>query len=250
MALVRSVVITFAAAVLAAGATGAPLRVAAHTACSKADTGCIEMRMHWDFARIDKPPIGKDGTLAVRGRLGKGEVEAYRLALSTLPSAGLDLGEVAYLGRSREGRPIIMTDKGPLAIETRGVHVGRGAAVVVVNTKTRKVWRNYMGGLAGATYVVAGAGRIGVLTKTGVCLSPPMARPGTLQAVDHCGTGVPKPAAGLAFSERIGGAISAAPDADLALIRKLLPHTAEFDDETLRTKIGRIDKDHLVVTPW
>jgi len=250
MALVRSVVIAFATAALAAGALGAPLRLAAHTACSKADTGCLEMRMHWDFARTDKPPIGVDGTLAVRGRLGAGEVDAYRLALSTLPSAGLDLGEVAYLGRSRDGLPMIMTDKGPLTIETRGVHVGRGGAVVVVNTKTRKVWRNYMGGLAGATYVVAGAERIGVLTKTGLCLSPPMARPGTLKTVAHCGSGVPKPVAGLAFSERIAGAIAPAPDADLAMIRKLLPQTADLDDETLHTKIGRIDKDHLVVTPW
>lgn len=250
MVLVRSVLITFATAALAAGALGAPLRLAAHTACAKGATGCVEMRMHWDFARTDKPPIGTDGTLAVRGRLGKREVDAYRLALSTLPSAGLDLGEVAYLGRSRDGRPIIMTDKGPLAIDTRGVHVGRGGAVVVVNTKTRRLKRSYMGGLAGATYVIAGADRVGVLTRTGMCLSPPMARPGALKAVAHCGTGAPKPAAGLAFSERVGGAIAAAPDADLALIRKLLPQTAEFDDETLRTKIGRIDKDHLVVTPW
>jgi hypothetical protein len=250
MVLVRSVLITVATAALAAGALAAPLRLAAHTACAKDATDCVEMRMHWDFARTDKPPVGADGALAVRGRLGKGEVEAYRLALSTLPSAGLDLGEVAYLGRSRDGRPIVMTDKGPLTIETRGVHVGRGGAVVVVNTKTRKVWRSYMGGLAGATYVIAGAGRIGVLTRAGACLSPPMARPGALKAVAHCGSGAPQPIAGLAFSERVAGAVAGAPEADLALIRKLLPQTAEFDDETLRTKIGRIDKDHLVVTPW
>lgn len=250
MALVRSVVILFATAAMAAGALGAPLRLAAHTACSKTDTGCLEMRMHWDFARTDKPPIGADGTLAVRGRLGKGEVEAYRLALSTLPSAGLDLGEVAYLGRSRDGLPMILTDRGPLTIETRGVHVGRGGSVVIVNTKSRSVKRTYMGGLAGATYVIAGANRIGVLTKTGVCLTPPMARPGALKAVDHCGSGAAKPVAGIAFSERVAGAIVPAPDADLALIRRIMPQTADLDDETLHSKIGRIDKDHLVVTPW
>jgi hypothetical protein len=250
MVLVRSVLFTFASAALAAGALGAPLRLAAHTACAQDATGCVEMRMHWDFARTDKPPIGADGMLAVRGRLGKGDAEAYRLALSTLPSAGLDLGEVAYLGRSRDGLPMIMTDKGPLTIETRGVHVGRGGAVVIVNTKTRSVKRYYMGGLAGATYVIAGASRIGVLTKTGACLSPPMARPGALKAVDHCGSIAPKPVVGLAFSERVAGAIAPAPDADLALIRKLLPQTADLDDETLHTKIGRIDNDHLVVTPW
>jgi hypothetical protein len=250
MVLVRSVLFTFASAVLAAAALGAPLRLAAHTVCAKDATDCVEMRMHWDFARTDKPPIGADGTLAVRGRLGKGEVDAYRLALSTLPSAGLDLGEVAYLGRSRDGLPMIMTDKGPLTIETRGVHVGRGGAVVIVSTTSRSVKRYYIGGLAGATYVIAGANRIGVLTKTGACLTPPMGRPGALKPVAHCGSGAPKPVTGLAFSERVAGAITPAPDADLALIRKLLPQTADLDDETLHTKIGRIDKDHLVVTPW
>ncbi|NOT40115.1 MAG: hypothetical protein HOP13_06460 [Alphaproteobacteria bacterium] len=250
MMLVRSAVIMFATTALAAGALGAPLRIVAHTACANDVTVCVEMNMHWDFARTDKPPIGADGMLAVRGRLGKGEVEAYRLALSTLPSAGLDLGEVAYLGRSHDGLPVIMTDKGPLTVETRGVHVGRGGAVVIVNTKARGVKRYYMGGLAGATYVIAGASRIGVLTKRGACLSPPMARPGALKTVAHCGSGAASPATGLAFSEPLAGAITPAPDADLALIRKLLPQTADFDDETLRTKIGRIDKEHLVVTPW
>lgn len=249
MALVRSVIITFATAALAATAPGAPLRLAAHTACAKDATGCVEMNMHWDFARTDKPPINADGTLAVRGRLGKSDVDAFRLALSTLPSAGLDLGVVAYLGRSHDGRPVIMTDKGPLAIETRGVQVGRGGAVVVVNTKTRKVKREYLGGLVGATYVILGANRIGVLTKAGKCLSPPTARPGELKAVGHCDlTG--KSTTLLAFSERVVGSVTPAPDADLALVRKLLPQTADLDDETLHTKIGRIDKDHLVVTPW
>ena len=250
MALVRSVVIAFATAALAAGAAGAPLRLTAHTVCAKDAGGCIEMHMHWDFARVDKPPIGADGTLAVRGRLNDGEVDAYRLALSTLPSAGLDLGDVAYLGRSHDGRPVIMTDKGPLAIETRGVQVGRGGSVVIVNTRARSVKRAYIGGLAGATYVIAGANRIGVLTRAGMCLSAPTTRPGTLKPVALCGSGVPKPVAGLAFSERVAGAVAPAPDADLALIRKLLPQTSDLDDETLRTKIGRIDKDNLVVTPW
>ena len=203
--LVRSMIITIATAVLAAGASGAPLRLAAHTVCAKDAAGCLEMRMHWDFARTDKPPIGADGTLAVRGQLGKGEVDAYRLAISTLPSAGLDLGEVAYLGRSHDGRPIIMTDKGPLAIETRGVQVGRGGSLVVVNTRTRAVQRAYLGGLAGATYVIAGANRIGVLTKAGVCLSAPTARPGTLKSATYCGASAPKQVTTHHFSDRRSG---------------------------------------------
>ena len=248
--LVRSAIIIFATAALAAGAAGAPLRLAAHTACAKNAAGCIAMRMHWDIARTDKPPIGADGTLAVRGRLSDGDIDAYRLALSTLPAAGLDLGEVAYLGRSHDGFPVIVTDKGPLAIETRGVHVGRGGAVVIVNTRTRAVKRSYLGGFADAIYVIAGANRIGVLTAAGTCLSAPTARPGTLKAATFCSASAAKPAAGIAFSERVAGPVAPAPDADLALIRKLLPQTVELDDETLHAKIGRIDKDHLVVTPW
>lgn len=203
--------------------------------------------MHWDAARTDKPTRNAKGLLAVRGSLENDEAEAYLLAL---PGAegGLDFGDVAYLGRSHDGRPTILTNRGKFAIGTRGVQVGRGSAVIIVNTRTKTVKREYLGGLAGATFVVAGVDRIGVMTRSGTCLAPPTMRPGPLKPVQVCGSVSRIPLAG--FSERVAGAIAPAPDVDLALIRKLLPQTEELDDETLRLKIGRIDKHTVVVTPW
>jgi hypothetical protein len=106
-----------------------------------------------------------------------------------------------------------------------------------------------LGGLDGGTYVVDGPDRIGAAAKNGSCLSPPQSRPGALTAIAGCGDRR-APSDGLKFSEALNGAIEAAPDVDLAMIRKLLPQTHELDDEQLRAKIGRIDATHLVVTPW
>jgi hypothetical protein len=245
MALVRSLILFGAAAFAAAGAHAEALR--ALGSCPKTMRECVEMRMHWDFARTDKPTFDAKGAIAVRGRLGDGEAQAFQLSLAA-PEGGLDLGDVAYLGRAKDGLPKILTDRGAFVVETRGVHVGRGSAVVLVNTRSKTLKREYLGGLSGATFVIASADKVGVMTKSGTCLAPPTARPGPLKAVAVCGSVARTPLAG--FSERVAGAIAPAPDADLALIRKLLPQTAEFDDETLRLKIGRIDKNTLVVTPW
>ena len=247
MTLVRSVIGAFVAALLAGAAGADALRVAG--TCPKDTVACLDMHMHWDLARTDKPPFKADGSLSVRGRLGDGEVQAYQLVLSGTALRGLDLGGAAYLGRSKDGRPIIVTDRGPLAIETRGVHMGRGGAVVIVDTRAGKVAREYFGGLAAATYVITDAKKIGVLTKRGTCLTPPSARPGALKIVANCG-GPEQQVERIGFSERLAGSIIEAPDADLAQIRRLLPQTADLDDETLRLKIGRIDGRYLVVTPW
>jgi hypothetical protein len=256
MVLVRSLglAVVIAALTVQASAKEA-VRLRALDACPSGVDGCIEMLMHWDFARTDKPPVVggvRDGVrvLTLRGRLKAGRVRSYRLAVSGAQSSRRShLGEVAYLGRSKDGRPIIVTDQGPLAIETRGLNVGRGAAVVVIDTRRGAIVRALLGGLGGGAYVVGGAGRIGTLSKSGVCLSPPVSRPGALKPLSGCDDRRAPPAA-LAFSERIIGAIEPAPDADLALIRRLLPQTRDLDDAQLRAKIGRIDADHVVVTPW
>ena len=108
MTLVRSVIGAFVAALLAGAAGADALRVAG--TCPKDTVACLDMHMHWDLARTDKPPFKADGFLSVRGRLGEGEVQAYQLALSGTALRGLDLGGAAYLGRSKDGRPIIVTD--------------------------------------------------------------------------------------------------------------------------------------------
>lgn len=210
------------------------------------------MILHWDYARTDKPPFvgGRTDILVVRGRLGEERVHAYEFVVSRLKTpSGDDLAEVAYLGRSREGRPIVLTDQGPFAIETRGLVVGRNDAVVIIDVRAAKIVRSYLGGLGGGAYVVHGPDRIAVLAKNGACVSPPSSRPGVLEAASGCEE-LREPRAELTFSEHLLGAIDAAPDVDLALVRKLLPQTRELDDPALRARIGRVDERHIVVTPW
>jgi hypothetical protein len=230
------------------------VRLTALSACPSADANaCIEMRMHWDFARTDRPNfVGKgDGrAIAVRGRLGKGRVRAYELVVPMSGPAHEDyLGEVAYLGRSREGRPIVVTDRGPLAIETRGVHVGRSEAVVIIDERARKVVQSYLGGLHDGAYIVRGPNDTAVLSKSGACVSPPGSRPGALTAKDACAGGQALPKT-FAFSEKIAGAVKPAGTVDLAMIRKLLPQANDLSDAQLRAQTGRIGANYLVVTPW
>lgn len=232
------------------------MRLSALSTCPAAtdDGACIEMKMHWDFARTDRPTyVGKaDGVraIAVRGRLGKGRVRAYELVL---PSGGAAhetyLGEVAYLGRSRDGRPIIVTDQGPLAIETRGVHVGRSDAVVIIDERARKVVKSYLGGVYDGAYIVRGPDDTVVLSKSGACVSPPQSRPGALATAAACAEPRSLPAT-FAFSERIGGAVKPAGTVDLAMVRKLLPQSSDLTDAQLRAQMGRVGPHHLVVTPW
>jgi hypothetical protein len=257
MTLVRSVFI--AAGVAALGLKGAlaedSSRLVALSACPNVAKGCIEMVVHWDFARTDRPLYVDDagaGTraLKVRGRLGAARVRAFELVISSAKAARRNyLGEVAYLGRSRDGRPIVVTDRGPLAIETRGLQVGRSGAVVVIDERAGAVVQSFLGGLDGGTYVFEGPEHISAVTKTGTCLSPPLSRPGALTAAAACDDRRAPPD-GLKFSEALNGAIDAAPGVDLAMIRKLLPQTRELDDVALRAKVGRLDATHLVVTPW
>ena len=244
--LVRSFIGVIAAALIAGSACAAPARLVAFKTCPVTERGCVELRAHWDFARTDMPPFDADGLLAVRGALGKGDVEAYRLSLPLTAVGGRDFGVVAYLGRSKEGRPIVLTDRGPLAIDTRGMQVGRGSAVVILDTRKKVVVQSYIGGLESGAFVISSAKKVAVQTRSGACLAAPSTRPGVLKASKVCAGA--QVVAG--FSEPLAGTVEAAPEADLALVRRLLPQTADHDDATLRAKIGRIDKDHLVVTPW
>jgi hypothetical protein len=258
VAFVRCLSIAVWAIALHIGAVQAAdvLRVRALADCPQAtdDAACIEMRMHWDAARTDRPRmVAKDKAvrvIAVRGRLGEGGVRAYELEVASHdPADARDLGLVAYLGRSREWRPIIVTDRGALAIETRGVLVGRSQGVTVINEKTRKIMASYLSGLSGGTYVVRGPDDLIVLSKSGACVSPPPSVPGALARASGCDA---KLAAREAprFSERVAGDVKPVSDGQLGLVRSLLPQTRDLSDAELRSQVGRIGLDHLIVTPW
>lgn len=258
MALVRSILAAASIAVLAAGSAraGETARAAALSVCPSGTGECVEIVLRWDYARTDSPPFVDSATgatthtLRIRGRLGEGPVQWLRLAVTSTKTARRNrLGVVAYLGRSREGRPIILTDHGPLTIETRGLQVGRAGAVVIVDERVGKIVESFLGGLDAGTYVMRDHDHAVVLSKSGACLSPLLSRPGLLKSAATCGD-QSEPAVGFGFSERIVGAIATAPDADLAMLRRLLPQTRELDDATLRAKVGRLDEHHLVVTPW
>lgn len=247
------------ASLSAAKANAAPARLVALSDCPAANrTACLEMIMHWDYARTDRAPlVGKRAAggntvrvLTVRGALGKGGARFFQLAVTSSGEGRADdLGQVAYLGRSRQGRPIVLTDQGALSIETRGLHVGRADGVVIIDERAGKIAHSYLGGLDGGAYFVAGPDAVGAKGRSGLCALPPESRPGALKGAASCGDQRPS-SDGLAFSERIAGAISPAPDANLALIRKLLPQTAEMSDADLRARVGRVGEHHLVVTPW
>ena len=255
MALVRSIVLAASVVLVSADVRAdQSSRVTALGVCAGA-APCIEMILHWDYARTDKPPVvatRADGVrvLRLRGRIGQGRVKFHLLAVPvTKGKGGDDLGVVAYLGRSGEGRPVIATDRGPLAIETRGLVIGRSDGVVIIDARQGKVMRSFLGGLAGGTYVMRDADRVGVQGTGGACVSPPVSRPGLVTTKGDC-SGQSEPADGLAFSEPIIGAIATAGDVDLAMIRRLLPQTRDLDDAALRMRIGRLGAHHLVVTPW
>lgn len=259
MALVRCTMIAigiFAVHAGAAFAEDAPRLRALQTCPATSDgAACVEMMMHWDFARTDRPRFVASAekgarVIAVRGRLNKGRLRAFELVVKPRDATHEnDLGEVAYLGRSRAWRPVILTDQGALAIDTRGVHVGRAQGVAIIDEKARKVVASYLSGLSGGTYIVRGVDDTVVLSKGGACLSPPPSQPGTLVRASGCDQDA-APSKTLQFSERIVGDVKPADDADLDLIRALLPQARDLSDAQLGARVGRIGPHHLIVTPW
>jgi hypothetical protein len=213
------------------------------------------MMMRWDAARTDRPRVVADAdkavrVVAVRGRLSTDHVRAFELVVTPHdPADQRDLGAVAYLGRSREWRPVIVTDQGELAIETRGVQVGRSQGVAIIDERTRKVVASYLSGLSGGVYIVRGPDDMVALSKGGVCVSAPPSLPGTLSPARGCDR---KPATGevLRFSEHIVGDFKPASDAQLAVVRTLLPQARDLSDAQLRVQVGRVGPHHLIVTPW
>jgi hypothetical protein len=200
------------------------LRALQDCPAASGDGACVEMMMRWDTART-----------------------AFELVVTPHDRADKrDLGAVAYLGRSRDWRPVIVTDQGALTIETRGVQVGRSQGVAIIDERTRKVVASYLSGLNGGVYIVRGPDNMIVLSKGGACVSAPPSLPGTLSPASGC-----DPTAGENhFSERIAGDFKPASDAQLAVVRAVLPQSRDLSDTQLRAQVGRLGPHHLIVTPW
>ena len=108
---------------------------------------------------------------------------------------------------------------------------------------------SYLSGLSGGVYIVRGPDDTVVLSKGGACVSPPPSRPGTLSSATGCDREPPAREA-LRFSERIAGDFKPASDAQLAVVRALLPQARDLSDAQLRAQVARLGPHHLIVTPW
>jgi hypothetical protein len=83
------------------------------------------------------------------------------------------MGAFAFVGRSRSGNPIVLTDRGPLEIKTKSITFSESGELFVVNAKTGKLLKQMMRGI-GTSYVVTAGGEIGAWDATrAICISSP-----------------------------------------------------------------------------
>jgi len=84
-----------------------------------------------------------------------------------------ELGGFAFVGRSRAGRPIVLTDRGPLEIVTPGIDFESPVDLYVVREKRGRVIRRLIGGY-GMPFIATKAGEIGVWdAKREICVTAP-----------------------------------------------------------------------------
>jgi hypothetical protein len=94
-----------------------------------------------------------------------------------------ELGALAFVGRSLNGRPIVLTDRGPLEIRTPGIDFELPAEIYVVRRKSKRVISKLVGG-SGMPFVATKAGEIGVWdSKRAICIAAPTARTRNLQII-------------------------------------------------------------------
>jgi hypothetical protein len=143
-------------------------------------------------------------------------VSDRQVSISEIESPN-ELGVFAFVGRSAKGRPIALTDRGPLEIHTASVTFSGAGDLFVVNEKTGKLLRQLVHGV-GTAYVVTTAGEIGSWdAQRAICISAPTNRTRDLAIIT---TACKK--AGLPTEERVvGGAVVSATDYDEALVRSV-----------------------------
>lgn len=125
-----------------------------------------------------------DGTtIFLSGRLAGRRVRVYEVRRNGEHERRLESPPLAYIGRSRENRPLFLTDAGPLEVLSRGFDVTWGNAntrEIVVADANRNTATRYVGVVPDPIYEANG-GELRVWARTGErCISLPTKRPGRL----------------------------------------------------------------------
>lgn len=124
-------------------------------------------------------------TILVTGRLDNGPLASFRV-LSRRETFFEDqyfenIGQVAFLGRSKTNRPIVLTDRGALEIVTPRLDVAYGHSFAVVDERTWRMKREFLE-LSGDGYVASASDNFSVWKpKQKLCIAAPTRKPGMLQ---------------------------------------------------------------------
>jgi hypothetical protein len=156
----------------------------------------------------------------LEGILAGGAPRRYRLKLPSREDGEfnpeVDIGPLAYLGRSERNRPIVLTDRGPLEITTPSIDFSLVPALILAREEDMAV-RGRFYEAYGAPFVVTRGGEVGAWNATRkVCVSAPRRLPGRLVIVSQaCRAAGVAAGAGAAY-----GNTASASDIDEAVGRK------------------------------
>jgi hypothetical protein len=161
--------------------------------------------------------------VTVRGALAGAAPSTYRLTfkkeLSELDGE-TEIGPAAYLGRSPENRPIILTNRGELEIYDGIVDIAVNPSLATMREKEGKLLGKYMA-IYGASFVVTKSGEVGAWDdKRKICLTAPRRVPGMVVIITTaCRTaGIPTKDS----TERVSGNVVSAPDIDIAHVEAII----------------------------
>jgi len=122
--------------------------------------GRLTYRLHGNTF-TDTGAITQD--IVVSGRLNGGAPRVFLLRsyrpFDDFQNPERDLGFVAFFGRSRGNRPVVLTSHGRLEILTKSVDVSYGAQLMMMDDRTWKVTANF---LSRQSLVISSAREIGI----------------------------------------------------------------------------------------
>lgn len=139
-------------------------------------------RLHFKKVSREDAPFDfvqfQDVILVKGALLEGGGAGAFKLILNEPVGDGPtdspeELGAFAFVGRSRAGRPIVLTDRGPFEIETPSVVFESTGDLFVADEKTGRLRARLVAGYA-MPFVVTKAGEIGIWdAKRTICITAP-----------------------------------------------------------------------------